>query len=399
MKIHRHLVETVVIALEEIFLDNKYADKVIQKNLKAHSKWGSRDRKFFAETIYEVVRWYRLLEFMADSGDLWRLVGVQWLRMGFDLPADWEEFEGLNYDYIKRQEKLAAEKFTVIHSIPDWMDVQGRKELGNAEWEKIVPALNKPADVFLRANTLKATSDEVIAALAAIEIKADKVSPELPHAVKLQERRNIFITEPFRKGLFEIQDAASQMVVPLLGVEPGMRVVDACAGAGGKTLHIASLMKNKGRIISMDISEWKLQELKVRARRDGVDIIETRLIDSSKVIKRLHEQADRLLLDVPCSGMGVLRRNPDAKWKLEAEELLRLRALQYEILTGYCNMTKKGGVMVYATCSLLPSENELQIEKFMTEHGQDWTLIKQIHTRPDREGYDGFYGAVLKRNS
>ncbi|MDG0817906.1 RsmB/NOP family class I SAM-dependent RNA methyltransferase [Bdellovibrio svalbardensis] len=398
MKIHRHLVETVINALEEVFFDQKYADKVIQKNLKSHPKWGSRDRKFFAETIYEVVRWHRLLEFIAGADDAWRIVGVQWLRMGHDLP-DWEEFAGLDYDYLKSKEKEAAEHFTILHSIPDWMDEVGRRELGDVDWEKVVPALNKPADVFLRANGLKATPEEVIAALEALEIKSAKVSPDLPHAIKLNERRNIFITEPFRNGLFEIQDAASQMVVPLLGVEPGMRVVDACAGAGGKSLHMASLMKNKGRIISMDVSEWKLQELKVRARRDGVDIIETRLIDSSKVIKRMDQQADRLLLDVPCSGMGVLRRNPDAKWKLDEEEIVRLRALQYEILTGYCNMTKKGGLMVYATCSILPSENEKQVERFMAEHGNEWTLLKQIHTRPDREGYDGFYGAVLKRNS
>ncbi|HWU44298.1 MAG TPA: methyltransferase domain-containing protein [Bdellovibrio sp.] len=398
MKIHRHLAETVIIALEEIFFDNKYADKVIQKNLKSHSKWGSRDRKFFAETIYEVVRWYRLLDFIAGGEDFWRLVGVQWLRQGYDLP-DWEEFEGLSYDYLRRREKEAVKTFAVANSISDWMDECGRKELGSEIWEKVVPALNKPAEVFLRANALKATADDVLQELKAIEIEAQKVSPDLPHAVKLKERRNIFITEPFRKGLFEVQDAASQMVVPLLGLEPGMRVVDACAGAGGKSLHMASLMKNKGRIISMDIHEWKLQELKIRARRDGVDNIETRLIDSSKVIKRMHDQADRLLLDVPCSGMGVLRRNPDTKWKLTEEEIVRLRDLQYEILTSYSPMTKKGGIMVYATCSLFPSENEKQIERFMTEHGAKWKLLRQIHTRPDVEGFDGFYAAVLRREA
>lgn len=397
MKIHRHLAEAVIVALEEIFFDNKYADKVIQKNLKSHSKWGSRDRKFFAETIYEVVRWHRLLKFIANDEDFWRIVGVQWLRQGFDLPA-WEEFEGLSYDFLREGMEEAAGDFPVLNSIPDWMDAYGRKELGNEVWEKVVPALNKPAEVYLRANALKADADKVVEALKAIEIPAVKVSPDLPYAVKLVERRNIFITEPFRQGLFEVQDAASQMVVPLLGIEPGMRVVDACAGAGGKTLHIASLMKNKGRIIAMDIHDWKLQELKVRARRDGVDIIEPRVIDSSKVIKRLHDQADRLLLDVPCSGMGVLRRNPDSKWKLTEEEIARLRDLQYEILTTYSPMLKKGGVMVYATCSLLPSENEKQVERFMAEHGDKWTLEKQIHTRPDIEGFDGFYAAVLRKN-
>jgi 16S rRNA (cytosine967-C5)-methyltransferase len=184
-----------------------------------------------------------------------------------------------------------------------------------------------------------------------------------------------------------------------LGVEPGHRVVDACAGAGGKSLHLASLMKNKGKIISMDIHEWKLQELKLRARRNKIDIIETRLIDSTKVIKRMADSADRVLLDVPCSGMGVLRRNPDSKWKLTAEEITRLQTLQYELLTSYSQMAKKGGQMVYATCSLLPSENEQQIERFLKEHGEQWSLVKQVNMRPDRDGFDGFFAALLKRNS
>jgi 16S rRNA (cytosine967-C5)-methyltransferase len=396
LKIHRHLAEAVVHGLEEIFDQNKYADKVIQYNLKGHSKWGSRDRKFFAETVYEVVRWYRLLEFMGQSGDMWRIVGIQWLRMGYDLPPEWEEFEGLSYDFIKAREKEAQEKFPVAQSIPDWMDARGRQELGDV-WEKVVKALNKPAEVFMRVNALKFTPDQVIEELKKAEIEALTVSPDLPWALKLKERRNVFITEAFRKGMFEVQDAASQMVVPMLDVQPGQRVVDACAGAGGKSLHIASLMKNKGRIISMDIHEWKLQELKVRARRANVDIIETRVIDSSKVIKRLHEEADRVLLDVPCSGMGVLRRNPDSKWKLTEEEIARLQTLQYELLTSYSKMTKKGGKMVYATCSLFPSENEKQIARFMSEHGDQWTLEKEMHLRPDREGFDGFYAALLFR--
>jgi len=219
-----------------------------------------------------------------------------------------------------------------------------------------------------------------------------------PSTLRLKDRKNIFSTQPFRNGFFEIQDAASQMIVPLLDVQPGLRVVDACAGAGGKSLHMASLMKNKGRIIAMDIHDWKLHELKLRGRRDGVDNIETRLIDSSKVIKRMHEQADRLLLDVPCTGVGVLRRNPDAKWKIDPTELERLVATQYEILSTYAPMTKKGGKMVYATCSLFPSENEKQVERFMKEFGSEWTLVKELHLRPDIQGFDGFYAALFERN-
>ncbi|WP_413944248.1 RsmB/NOP family class I SAM-dependent RNA methyltransferase [Bdellovibrio sp. HCB-162] len=395
MKIHKHLVETIIGALDEVFEQGQYADKVIQRNLKAQKQWGSRDRRFFAESVYEIVRWERLLSYLADDNDFWKIWGAYWVRQGNELP-DWEELEGLSAKDVQARMKDIP-SFAIAQSIPDWMEQRLAQELG-PDYKDVVRALNQPAEVFLRTNVLKTTPDELLKTLTEAGISAVKVSPDLPHALKLTERKNVFITEPFKKGLFEVQDAASQMVVPLLDVQPGHRVVDACAGAGGKSLHMASLMKNKGKIISLDIHEWKLQELKVRARRDGVDVIETRVIDSSKVIKRLYDTADRVLLDVPCSGMGVLRRNPDSKWKLSNEEIARLHDLQYEILTSYCDITKKGGQLVYATCSLLPSENEKQIERFLAEHGERWTLVKQIHLRPDKEGFDGFYAALLRRN-
>lgn len=398
MKINRPLANLVLQALEEIFFGQKFADKVIEKHLRAQKKWGLSTRKFFAETIYETVRWYRLLDFIANSDDLWRVLGASWLRQGFDLP-NWPEFEGLSYDYLRRKEKQAANNFAVNQSLTDWMDRYGREQLGGGEWEGVVKALNKPNDAYIRVNLLKASPEDVITTLAADEIVAEKFSDEFPAALRLKDRRSIFASQAFRNGLFEVQDPGSQQIVPLLGVEAGQRVVDACAGSGGKTLHMASLMKNKGRIIAMDVHDWKLHELKLRARRDGVDIIETRLIDSAKVIKRLEGQADRLLLDVPCSGSGVLRRNPDTKWKLNENEMERLLATQYEILSTYSSMTKKGGQMVYATCSVFPSENEQQVARFLKEFGGEWSLVKEIHIRPDKEGFDGFYGALLKRGN
>jgi len=185
-------------------------------------------------------------------------------------------------------------------------------------------------------------------------------------------------------------------------VEPGLRVVDACAGAGGKTLHIASLMKNKGKVIAMDIEDWKLQELKKRLRRNGVDIVETRLIDSNKVIKRMESAADRVLLDVPCSGMGVLRRNPDSKWKLTEARLRELQELQREILVQYSSMVKKDGYLIYATCSLLPSENREQINWFLENSNQTqarWQFEEDVALFPHRDRFDGFYMARLKRLS
>ena len=383
-------------SLEEVFFDGKYADKVIEGCFKHNVDWSTSERKFFAETIYGVLRWERLLVFIAGNEDLARMIGAQWLRTGHDLPP-WEEFEGLSYDFVHLQEKKAESHFATKQSIPDWMDDLGRKELGE-EWEKIVISLNKPADLFLRVNALKTTPDEVIATLKESEIVAERVSEDLPYALRVKDRKGLFKTEAFRKGFFEVQDAGSQMIVPLLGIEPGQRVIDACAGSGGKSLHIASLLQNKGRLISMDIKDWKLHELKLRARRAGATNIETRLIESSKTIKRLKEQADRVLLDVPCTGLGVLRRNPDAKWRLHEEDVAEINKEQYQILTSYSAMTKKGGLLVYATCSILPSENEQQVAKFLKEKNGDWSLLKEIHLRPDIDGFDGFYAALLQRN-
>ncbi|KHD89432.1 MAG: RNA methyltransferase [Bdellovibrio sp. ArHS] len=394
MKIHKHLVGTIIDALDEVFEQGQYADKVIQRNLKAQKQWGSRDRRFFAESIYEIVRWERLLAYLVDDNDFWKIWAAYWIRQGNELP-DWDEVADVDVKQVQARLKDIP-SFAIAQSIPDWMAARLEKELG-PEYKETVRALNQPAEVFLRTNTLKTTPDALLKTLTEAGISATKVSADLPHALKLTERKNVFITQPFKDGLFEVQDAASQMIAPLLDVQPGHRVVDACAGAGGKSLHMASLMQNKGKIISLDIHEWKLQELKVRARRDGVDVIETRLIDTTKVIKRMYDSADRVLLDVPCSGIGVLRRNPDTKWKLSDEEIDRLHVLQYEILTSYAPMTKKGGKLVYATCSLLPSENEKQVERFLAEHGDNWTLIKQMHLRPEVEGYDGFYAALLQR--
>ena len=262
-------------------------------------------------------------------------------------------------------------------------------------------ALNKPAEVFLRVNTLKTTVENLISELAAEEIECESVVSKdflFPVCVRLKKRKNVFITQAFRKGLFEMQDAASQQVAGLLQVEPGLRVVDTCAGAGGKSLHLAALMKNKGKIISMDIHEWKLKELKIRAARGGVDIIETKLIEGSKTIKRLENSFDRVLLDVPCSGLGVLRRNPDTKWKLSLDEIQRLQNLQKEIITDYSKLCKPGGIMVYATCSILHRENEDQVKWFLdSAEGSKWILEKEMRVWPQLHGFDGFYGAALRR--
>jgi len=195
-----------------------------------------------------------------------------------------------------------------------------------------------------------------------------------------------------------VQDASSQLVAEFLKIEPGMRIVDACAGAGGKTLHIASITQNKGRIISLDTEQWKLDETKKRARRAGVSNLEIRLIEGSKTMKKLHDTADRLLLDVPCSGLGVIKRNPDAKWKLSLEFINRLKVMQAEIIQDYSKIVKVGGKMVYATCSILPSENQGQVETFL-KNNPNYKLEEEKIVLPSESGFDGFYMARIIRES
>ncbi|WP_066225124.1 RsmB/NOP family class I SAM-dependent RNA methyltransferase [Formosa haliotis] len=403
MRLHRNLCFAVVDGLMQIFNEGAYADKVVQQLLKRDKRWGSRDRGFVAETTYDIVRWKRLYAEIADvkepfdRDNIWRMFAVWATLKGIKLP-DWKYFENTPSRKIKgRFDELSnIRKFK--ESIPDWMDQIGVAELGESLWTKEIAALNEQADVILRTNTLKVTKDKLQADLFDIDIETEFIKG-YPDALKLKERANVFSTEAFKNGLFEVQDASSQLVAKYLEVEPGMRVVDTCAGAGGKTLHLASLMENKGQIIALDIYAHKLHELKRRAKRDGAHNIEPRHIDSSKVIKKLYDKADRVLIDAPCSGLGVLRRNPDAKWKLQPEFLDRIRATQQDILQKYSRMVKSGGKMVYATCSVLPSENQDQVKTFLaSEFGKDFTLEKDDNIYAHKTGYDGFYMALLKRN-
>lgn len=395
LKLHRSTTEAVITALDMIFSENRYADKVIEKTLKKNSKWGARDRRFIAETTYEIVRWYRMLRTItrADEGDHWKLL-AGWLVLNkIDVPH-WTEFQKIHPSEIHQSfEKLKAIR-KIRESIPDWMDELGEKELGT-RWDPELESLNEEASVVLRVNTLKISKRELHDRLQEERVDTEILS-EYPDALILEQRQNVFTTASFKEGLFEVQDAGSQKIAPFMNIEPGMRVIDACAGAGGKTLHLAALMKNKGRIVAMDVEQWKLEELQKRARRAGVSNLETRLIDSSKVVKRLDNSADRLLLDVPCSGIGVLKRNPDAKWKLSPEFIDEVKTLQQHILTDYATMLKVGGELVYSTCSILPSENQQQIEKFLKQQAGKFVMLAEQHCWPS-EGFDGFYMARLRR--
>ena len=402
MRLHRNLVYTVIDSIRDIFNEGVYADKAVEKALKRDKRWGSRDRKFVAETIYEIVRWKRLYAEIAnvkepfDRNNLWRIFSVWCVLKGITLP-DWNQIEPTPTRRIKGKfdELSRIRKFR--ESIPDWIDNIAISELGEELWTKELAALNKQAEVILRTNTLNITKKELQKILSEESIFTEFI-PNHEDALRLIERANVFRTEAFKNGYFEVQDASSQLVAEYLDVEPGMKVVDTCAGAGGKALHLASFMKNKGQIIAMDIYESKLRKLKVRARRNKVHNIDTRVIDSTKPIKKLYGKADRVLIDAPCSGLGVLRRNPDSKWKLQPEFLDNIKKVQQDILQHYSKMVKHGGKLVYATCSVLPSENQHQIAEFLaSESGKEFKLVKDNKVLAHISGFDGFYMAQLER--
>ena len=397
MRLHRNLVYTTIDSLNAIFNEGDYADKAVARALKKDKRWGSSDRKFVAETIYEVVRWKRLYAEIAEvkepynREDIWRMFAVWAVLRGYPIP-DWRQLEGTPERKIKGKFDELSKIRKMRESIPDWMDELGIKELGEATWTKEIAAQNKQAQVILRVNTLKTTKEKLRALLMDLNIETDFLKDQ-PDALVLKERANVFMTDAFKEGLFEVQDASSQLVAAFLGVAPGMRVVDTCAGAGGKTLHLASLMENKGQLIAMDLYESKLKQLKLRAKRNGAFNIEYR-------IKKLHEKADRVLIDAPCSGLGVLKRNPDAKWKLQPEFIDNIRKVQSEVLENYSKIVKPGGKLVYATCSILPSENQEQVAKFLkTEIGQQFKLEKDCKILSSESGFDGFYMALLERKS
>ncbi len=400
MRLHRTLVYAVINALDKIFNENEYADKVVQKTLKIDKRWGARDRKFLAETIYEMVRWKRLYNEIAGTKghytreNIWKNFTAWAVLKGYKLP-DWHQFEGTPVRRIKGKFDELQKDRKFRESIPDWMDELAIKEIGEQRWEKEIHELNQQARVILRVNTLKISKHELKKLLLEEDINTEYIDNQ-PDALVLTERKNVFMTTIFKKGYFEVQDASSQLVAPFLDVKPGMRVIDTCAGAGGKSLHLASLMQNKGQIIALDIYAHKLKELKKRAKRDGAHNIDIRPIESSKTIKKLKESADRVLIDAPCSGLGVLKRNPDSKWKLQPEFIENIKESQAEILDNYSKMVKKGGKLVYATCSILPSENELQVEKFLKKH-PEFVLIEDKKISPAQSGFDGFYMALMER--
>lgn len=328
-------------------------------------------------------------------------------RLGSKLLNGWHLFHdlalpkmqySLQVDEAALREKIEVAKTipTLWDGCPEWLDILGSEQLGD-KWPAERAALMQAPKRYIRVNTLKCDRETLMDKLAKEGVETQIVE-SVDSALEVTSNSALFRTDCFQKGLFEQQDAGSQLVAAAVDAKPGMRVVDACAGAGGKTLHIAAQMQGKGRLLAMDIEQWKLDNLKTRAKRAGAHNVETRIIASSKTIKRLKLTADRVLLDVPCSGLGVLKRNPDSKWRDTAERLPVLIELQKQIIDSYSRMVKVGGMLVYATCSIMPDENRNQVDRFLADNPH-FSLIDDETILVSDHGFDGFYMARMSRDS
>ncbi len=387
-------ITALVDALNQVMIEKLHADRVISTVLKQHPHWRSTQRAEWVETCYQLIRWHRLLAYLAESENSWAIWAAWEIKQGNTLP-EWDILNQIDAERIAT--KLSQTIPPAIEaSVTDELFARGEKELGSA-WPKTLLALNQKAPRFIRVNRLKTNPKDLQETLNAHGFDCKETTfDQAPDGLLINSEHGLFSSEAFRQGLFEVQDIGSQQIAPFLDLTPGMKVADACAGNGGKSLHIASLLNNKGRLLALDLYPQKLDNLRKRATRAGCDCIETRAIKNNKTIKRLAGQFDRVLLDVPCSGSGVWRRNPDAKWRLDNQTIQQLIEQQQHILQLNARLCKPEGKLIYATCSVFSSENQQQIDLFL-KNNPEWQQEDTLSVSPSEHGADGFYAARLKR--
>jgi len=394
---------------------------------------GSGDRRAVSERAWAVIRARRRLAWwLGDAVPTPPLlVAASLLLEGWALSGVTKTFSGgrfapkpLSHDDIVVLQRL--EGHTLDHpdmpqavrmEVSDWILPRLQKRFG-ADLAREMAAMDMPASLDLRVNLLKTTREEARAALAAEGIEAEP-TPISPWGLRIEGRRLVTTGKAFQDGLVEIQDEGSQLVAYLVGAAPGMRVADWCAGAGGKTLAMAMTMENRGHIVACDVSVPRLDGAVRRLRRAGVHNVERHLIEpGDKWAKRNSKRFDRVLVDAPCTGIGTWRRNPDARLRLREADLAELLAKQKEILDSASRLVRPGGKLVYATCSLLPEENEDQVRAFLSRHpdfspqplrrawqGGAPPRVEELGAgeflvlTPARHGTDGFFAAVLERQT
>ncbi|HEX7045675.1 MAG TPA: RsmB/NOP family class I SAM-dependent RNA methyltransferase [Burkholderiales bacterium] len=412
-----HLAQSAEL-LQTILSGQAPADKQMERYFRAHRAMGVQDRAQVAETVYACLRHRRLLEHLAQSSDAAALVAAHWLREG--VSARVLEQGGFGGDCRALAARvhttdITALPFAVRASLPDWLGERLVVQYGVDEAAALAQALNRPAPVDLRVNTLKTKPEELEHQLAAAGFACDP-TPYSPSGLRLRERASVFRTALFRDGLFEVQDEGSQIVSFLLEPRRGEMIVDFCAGAGGKTLHLGALMANTGTLYAFDTAAARLERLAPRLRRAGLSNVRAVVLAHERDARaqRLYGKIDKVLVDAPCSGTGTLRRNPDIKWR--AIDLPALVDAQRRILAAAAPLLKPGGRLVYATCSLLAEESEAVVAEFLAAH-PDYRLVPagpvlarrhialdaapdgSLRLHPHRHGTDGFYAAILSRAS
>lgn len=401
MKLHRNIALGIVAGLESSLFEKRPAAEVIKKLLKSNRGWGSRDRRIIAQVFYDVIRQKRLFQALAgtenSNNDLWSLVACWTVLNNFTLP-DWEEFKAVNTDSIKSKVSVLIQQRKYKYSIPDWLDKMGMAAFGEIAWEKEIASLNTPAAMIVRVNTLKTSVEKLKDTLKKKYQIITHNIPDYPNALIFEKKQSLQDIKEYREGFFEVQDANSQKVAPWLKAQSGKYYIDACAGAGGKSLHLANLTADNAQILALDIYPAKLDELRKRCYRNGIQSVQTASVENETVLNGIEKMADGVLIDAPCSGLGVLKRNPDAKWNITPERLEEILDVQKNILQTYAPMVKKRGTLVYATCSILPLENQLQVSHFLGSELGDLFELEKEHTYFSHEtGFDGFYCARMIR--
>ncbi|TCS38625.1 16S rRNA (cytosine967-C5)-methyltransferase [Paucimonas lemoignei] len=392
------------------------ADVTLSRYFRDHPKLGSRERGVIAEAVYSVLRNKLVYTNFAESGSgpAMRRMSLLGLAetVGFDALGGLEEQESQWLSRVMQIDR-ATLPLALRTNLPPWLFDKLLAREGEAGLEELAAALNRPAPLDLRVNSLKASREDVIRELAQAPIIAEP-TPYAPLGIRIMKKPALQNLPLFQSGAIEVQDEGSQLLAQIVGAKRGEMVVDFCAGAGGKTLALGAAMRNTGRLYAFDVSDKRLAKLKPRLARSGLSNVHPVVIahENDAKVKRLAGKVDRVLVDAPCTGLGTLRRNPDMKWRQTPEAVAELNGKQASILASASRLVKAGGRLVYATCSLLDEENQAIVEQFLATHA-DFALVPMsevlaeqkialemqgyLQMMPQRHQTDGFFAAVLQR--
>lgn len=380
---------------------------------KALSRMSDRDRAFFKELVWGVVRKRRLLDWYIDKflkrkeippavRVLLRIGAYQILFMN-SIPnyaavnetvaiVENERFKSLINAVLRKIANMEIEKPTELslkYSHPEWLVDYWKSFLKKEVVERILKWNSLPSPIVLRINILKMTKKELMKILEneGHEISETSHSPVGIWIKKLG--KSLDDSKVLSEGLATVQGESSQIVSFLMELEPGLKVLDVCSSPGGKTTHMAELMKNRGKILAFDISRDKVEKVLENAKRLGIEIIDTGILPGEKLSEVVQEEFDRILLDVPCSSLGTIRKNPDVMWRVKKSDFKELSKLQYEILNSAWKLLKKGGVLMYSTCTITLEENKNVIERFVSEHNN----VRILDVRDDMQKFsiDGIW--------